>query len=84
MSEQEAAQVDEAPDAATAGAPSEEAGLANAVDDRAAQLTGASGATETDAPVASNAGAVAAAEEHLDDVDLNADREALKKLQKRM
>jgi hypothetical protein len=84
MSEQEAAQVEDVPDAATDEAPSEEAGLANAVDDRAAQLTGAGGASETDAPVASNAGAVAAAEEHLDDVDLNADREALKKLQSRM
>jgi hypothetical protein len=81
MSEEEAVQVDEA---AADEAPSEEAGLANAVDDRAAQLTGAGGASETDAPVASNAGAVAAAEEHLDDVDLNADREALKKLQRRM
>jgi hypothetical protein len=80
MSEEEAVQVDEA----AGDAPSEEAGLANAVDDRAAQLTGAGGASSTDAPVASNAGAVAAAEEHLDDVDLNADREALKKLQKQM
>ncbi len=84
MSEQEAVPVDEAPDGATAEAPSEEAGLANAVDDRAAELTGAGGASATEAPVASNAGAVAAAEEHLDDVDLNADREALKKLQKQM
>jgi hypothetical protein len=84
MSEEEAVQVDEAAEAPAGEAPSEEAGMANAVDDRAAQLTGAGGASATDAPVASNAGAVAAAEEHLDDVDLNADREALKKLQKQM
>lgn len=84
MSEQEAVQVEEAPDAATAEAPSEDAGLANAVDDRAAELTGGGGASSTEAPVASNAGAVAAAEDHLDDVDLSADREALKKLQKQM
>lgn len=82
MPEQEAAQVDEVtPDAQ---APSEEGALANAVDDRAAQLTGAGGAAATDAPVASNAGAVAAAEEHLEEVDLNADREALKRLQRSM
>lgn len=84
MSEEEAAQVEEQPDAPSAEAPSEEAGLANAVDDRAAELTGGGGASATEAPVASNAGAVAAAEEHLDDVDLNANREALKKIQKGM
>ncbi len=84
MSEEEAVQVAEQPDAPSAEAPSEEAGLANAVDDRAAELTGAGGASATEAPVASNAAAVAAAEEHLDDVDLNADREALKKIQRGM
>lgn len=64
--------------------PSEEAGLANAVDDRAAQLTGAEGAASTDAPVADNRGPVANAEAHLDDTDLSDDRDVLKKLQQDM
>lgn len=84
MTEEEAVQVDDAAEVPAAEQPSAEAGIANAVDDRAAQLTGAGGASATDAPVASNAGAVAAAEEHLDEVDLSAEREALKKLQRSM
>lgn len=68
----------------TTEAPTAEAGLANAVDDRASELTGAQGAESTDAPVADNRGAVANAEAHLDDTDLSDDRDALKKLQKDM
>jgi len=60
----------------------EQDGVADAVDDRAAELTGSQGASETDAPVADNRGAVADAEAHLDDTNLNEDRETLKKLQK--
>lgn len=59
-------------------------GLVDAVDDRAAQLTGSQGAGNTDAPVASNSGAVAQAEAHLDEADLADDRDVLKKLQKGM
>ncbi len=64
--------------------PTAEAGLANAVDDRAAELTGAQGAGATDAPVSDNRGAVAQAEAHLDDTDLSDDRDVLKKLQQGM
>lgn len=63
---------------------SEQAGMADAVDDRAAALTGSQGAAETAAPVADNSGAVAHAEEHLDDTNLDSDREMLKKLQQGM
>ncbi|MGI8731560.1 MAG: hypothetical protein ACR2LK_16515 [Solirubrobacteraceae bacterium] len=58
-----------------------EDGLVDAVDDRAAELTGGEGAQDTDAPVASNSGAVANAEAHLEETDLADDREVLKKLQ---
>lgn len=73
------AETDETPEDPTA-----EAGLANAVDDRAEELTGAEGAAETEAPVADNRGPVAQAEAHLDDTDLSGDRDVLKKLQKDM
>ena len=84
--EPEAAQADEAPDAnAAADVDPEEAGVADAVDNRAAELTGASGSADADAPIADiNRGAVEAAEEHLDDTNLAADRDTLKKLQKDM
>lgn len=58
--------------------------LATAVDDRAAELTGASGAAATDAPVADNSSAVADAEAHLDEADLAADRATLKRIQQQM
>lgn len=82
MAEQEPANVDETQDS---GADAGDAGLVDAVDDKAAQLTGSSGAAATDAPVADNRGAVAQAEQHLDEkTDLADDRETLKKLQKSM
>lgn len=58
-------------------------GIAGAVDARAEQLTGGQGAASTDSPVA-DSGAVNKAEEHLEDTNLAADREALKALQKDM
>ena len=61
------------------------AGVADAVDDRAAELTGSGGAEATDTPIADvNRGAVEQAEEHLDDANLSEDRETLKKLQQDM
>ena len=85
MAEHEAAQADEEPQTnADAGVDSEAAGMADAVDNRAAQLTGAGGA-DADAPIADiNRGAVEAAEEHLDEQNLADDRETLKNLQKNM
>jgi len=59
-------------------------GMAGAVDDRAAQLTGGQGAAATDSPVTDRSGAVDKAEEHLGDTNLAADRETLKALQKDM
>ncbi len=81
MAEQEAARVDEATNG-DQEAPGD--GMADAVDDRAAQLTGAAGAAETDSPVADNRGAVADAEAHLEETDLAEDRDTLKKLQSQM
>ena len=61
------------------------AGMADAVDDRAAELTGSEGQEATDAPISDiNRGAVEQAEEHLDDTNLSEDRETLKKLQQDM
>jgi hypothetical protein len=84
MAEDEAAQVDEAPE--TSGGDVEAAGdgMADAVDDRAAKLTGAAGAAATDSPVASNSDPVAQAEAHLEETDLAEDRDTLKKLQSQM
>jgi hypothetical protein len=87
MSEQEAAPVAEDVDTtadADADTGTGTAGIADAVDDRAAELTGAAGAAATDSPVPDNRAAVADAEEHLEDVDLGEEREALKKLQRKM
>jgi hypothetical protein len=85
MAEQEAPQVEEQPDASGGDVEAGQDELVNAVDDRAAQLTGAAGAAETDAPVADNRGAVADAEAHLEEkVDLADDRETLKKIQASM
>lgn len=83
MTEQEAAQADETAET-TAQADPADSGLVDAVDDRAAELMGSAGAASTDAPVADNSGAVAQAEEHLEDTNLADDRETLKKLQKSM
>ena len=59
--------------------------MADAVDDRAAELTGSEGQEATDAPISDiNRGAVEQAEEHLDDTNLSEDRETLKKLQQDM
>ena len=84
MAEQEAAQVDEAPE--TSGQDVEAAGdgMADAVDDRAAELTGAAGAAATDSIVASNVDPVAQAEAHLEETDLAEDRDTLKKIQAQM
>jgi hypothetical protein len=85
MSEEAAEPVDEQPEAQSGGDP-EAAGddLVSAVDDRAAQLTGASGAAATDSPVPDNSGPVADAEAHLEETNLAEDREVLKKLQRQM
>jgi hypothetical protein len=100
MTDQEAAQADDEPETEAAAGADEEpgtdaeagadvdsdgSGMADAVDDRAAELTGAQGAQEGDSPISEvNAGAVAAAEGHLGDTNLDDDRETLKKLQKGM
>jgi hypothetical protein len=60
-------------------------GVAGAVDDKAAELTGSAGAAATDSEVADNRGPVADAETHLEEnVDLAGDRETLKKIQQSM
>lgn len=84
MAEQDAAQVEEAPE--TSGGDVEVAGdgLADAVDDRAAELTGSAGAAATDAPVADNRDPVAQAEAHLEETDLAEDRDTLKRIQAQM
>lgn len=78
MAEHEAAQVDEAPEASGGD------GLADAVDDRAAELTGSAGAAATDSIVADNRDPVAQAEAHLEETDLAEDRDTLKKIQASM
>lgn len=84
MPEHEAAQVDEASE--TSGGDVEVAGdgLADAVDDRAAELTGSAGAAATDSIVADNRDPVAQAEAHLEETDLAEDRDTLKKIQAQM
>jgi hypothetical protein len=97
MAEHEAAQVDEEPEATAEDASAEEAsaedasaedsGMADAVDNRAAELTGGSGGDGggDDQPISEiNRPAVDAAAAHLDDTNLDADRETLKKVQKGM
>ncbi len=58
--------------------------MADAVDDRAAELTGAAGAAQTESLVADNRGPVAEAEAHLEETDLAEDRDTLKKIQASM
>ncbi len=93
MAEQEAADVDEQPgtndpgeDGSEAGA--EDSGVADAVDERASELTGgadAGGGGGSDQPISEiNRPAVEAATEHLDEANLADDRETLKKLQQDM
>ncbi len=79
MAEQDPAQVDEQ-------AGEQDDGLAGAVDDRAAELTGSGGAASASDPVVPDtSGAVAEAEQHLQEkTDIDADRETLKKIQKGM
>jgi len=77
MTEHEADQADESTEPA-------QDGVADAVDDRASELTGSGGAAQTDAPVADNSGAVAQAEQHLEETNLSEDRDTLKKIQKGM
>ena len=92
MAEQEAAQVDEEPEATeeaaaetTEEASADDSGLADAVDERAAELTGGGGGSGDDQPISEiNRPAVDAATEHLDDANLADDRETLKKLQQDM
>ena len=107
MAEQEAAQVEEEPeataedataedtsaedssaeDASSEDASSEDSGMADAVDNRAAELTGGGGGDggDDDQPISEiNRPAVDAAAAHLDDTNLDADRETLKKIQKGM
>lgn len=79
---------EEEPDAAAAeDADSDEAGMADAVDSRAEEMTGGGGGGggADDQPISEiNRGAVDAAAEHLDDANLDSDRETLKKIQKDM
>jgi hypothetical protein len=76
MAEEETEQVD---------VETQDDGIAGAVDDKAAALTGSAGAAATDSEVASNRTAVADAEQHLEEnTDLADDRETLKKIQKSM
>lgn len=87
MAEQEAAQVDEEPEATAEDASAEDSGMADAVDNRAAELTGGGGGDGggDDQPISEiNRPAVDAAAAHLDDTNLDADRETLKKIQKDM
>jgi hypothetical protein len=105
MAEQEAAEVDEEPEATataeesdaaeaseepdtSAGdeADGEDSGMADAVDSRAAEMTGGGdGGGGDDQPISEiNRGAVNAAADHLGDANLDADRETLKKIQKGM
>jgi hypothetical protein len=86
MAEQEAAQVDEEPEETTEDASADDSGMADAVDERAAELTGGGAAASSDdQPISEiNRGAVDAASEHLDDANLADDRETLKKLQQGM
>lgn len=78
MTEEEAEQVDESTE------PAQDDGLVDAVDERAAELTGSGGAAATDAPVPDSSGAVTQAEAHLDDTNLSEDRDTLAKIQKGM
>jgi hypothetical protein len=93
MAEQEAAQVDEEPeataeDASAEDASAEDGSMADAVDNRAAELTGGGSGGDgggDDQPISEiNRPAVDAAAAHLDDTNLDADRETLKKIQKDM
>jgi hypothetical protein len=96
MAEQEAAEVDEEPEATASAeepdtaadeAASDDSGMAGAVDDRAAELTGAGGegGGGDDGPISEiNRTEVDAAAAHLDDANLADDRETLKKIQKGM
>jgi hypothetical protein len=79
MAEQEAPQPEE-----SGGDVEATDSMADAVDDRAAQLTGSEGAAATDSMFASSAGAVADAEAHLEETDLQEDRDTLKKIQSQM
>jgi len=84
MAQEATAQVDEDTNA-EADVDSGTAGVADAVDERAAELTGSQGAEATDAPISEvNAGAEAKAEDHLEDTNLSEDRETLKNLQQDM
>lgn len=83
MAEEEAAQVDEAPEATEAPEGAGD-GMADAVDNRAAELMGSAGAAATDSPVPDSSGAVADAEAHLEQTDLDEDRDTLKKIQSQM
>ncbi len=80
-----AEQADEQVDESGGDVEAQDDGVAGAVDDKAAELTGSAGAAATDSEVASNRGAVAAAEEHLEEnTDLASDRDTLKKIQESM
>jgi hypothetical protein len=81
MAEQEPEQVEES----GGGEEHQDEGMAGAVDDKAAELTGSAGAAATDSVVADNRGPVADAEAHLEEnTDLADDRETLKKIQQGM
>jgi hypothetical protein len=84
MAEQDAAQVDEAPETSGGDVEAGGDGMADAVDDRAAELTGSEGAAQTESLVGDNRGPVAEAEAHLEETDLDEDRDTLKKIQSQM
>ncbi len=83
MAEEDAAQVDDETTAAAEGEPASDA-TDDKFDERSADLTGPGGA-DADAPIAEiNSNEVTAAADHLDDSNLEGDRDTLKRLQNEM
>ena len=81
------ASAEDSQDTAADEAGSDDTGVAEAVDSRAAELTGGGdgGGGGDDQPISEiNRDAVEAATEHLDDANLDADRATLKEIQKEM
>ena len=82
------ASAEDSQDTAADEAGSDDTGVADAVDSRAAELTGGGGdggGGGDDQPISEiNRDAVEAATEHLDDANLDADRATLKEIQKEM
>jgi len=83
MAEEDAAKVDDETAAAAEGEPASDA-TDDKFDERSADLTGPGGA-DVDAPIAEiNRNEVTAAGDHLDDSNLEGDRDTLERLQNEM